>query len=70
MIIRYRVYDAELGQIVLVRSIVTVPGHNIERRVILLRDKEFSKEFGYNLPFFIIGVFIPSLGSDKVAWVC
>lgn len=70
MVIGYRVDDTEFRKVIFVGSIVTMPSHDIKRRMILLSHKKLSKELGNNFPFFIVSVFIPSLWRHKVALVC
>ena len=46
MIETHRVDAVEARQIVLVRRVVAVPRHHVERRVIDLRDPQLAEEFG------------------------
>lgn len=58
-----------LSEIILVRCIVSMPGNNIEWRMIIIYLEEFSLEFVYNGPFFL-NIFIPSYRYLKVTRVC
>lgn len=49
MIIRNGVDDHKIGQVVLVRNVVSVPGDDIERAVTLLRFKEMAGVLVHNL---------------------
>ena len=47
MIVRHTVHAAELFQIILVRYVVSLPCHDVERGEILFRDKDLTAEFVY-----------------------
>src|SRR5258706_5524474 len=45
MIVRHRAHRVESAQIVLVRDVVAVPSHDIERRVVHLSSPQSTEEF-------------------------
>jgi hypothetical protein len=47
-------YVYKFGEVVLVRHVITVPGHDIEGRVILCRLEEFAAKFVDDLPGFML----------------
>lgn len=51
-------YRVELSEIILIWSIVSMPGNDIEWRVVVVYSEEFTLELVDNCPLFFV-IFIP-----------
>lgn len=51
-------YRVELSEIILIWSIVSMPGNDIEWRVVVVYSEEFPLELVDNCPLFFV-IFIP-----------
>jgi len=69
MIKWYRANSIEFPQVVLVRSIVSMPANNIKWWVVYLVFKESSYKFIYDRPLFFL-IFIWCYWSLKISWIC
>lgn len=70
VIVRNRVNHTEFCQIILVRSIVSVPGHHIKRTVLLSSGKHLAIEFGEDVPWCVILLDISGHRGHKVPGIC
>lgn len=69
MVVRNGTNCVELSEIILVRSVVSMPSDYVERRMMSLKFKELALELVDDSPLFIF-VFIPSDWDFEVSWVC
>ena len=51
-------YRVELSEIILIWSIVSMPGNDIEWRVVVVYSEEFALVLVHNCPLFFV-IFIP-----------
>ena len=61
--------DAEVLEVVLVGDVVSVPGHNIEGRVILVGDEEVALIFRNHFEVRNVAVLVPSDRSEEVSGI-
>ena len=65
----YGVDGVEAGEVVLVWSVVAVPGDDVERRVVEVGCPEVSEEFCYDLEVCVVAVFVGGVRGLEVAGV-
>lgn len=64
-----RIDHHELGKIVLVRDVVSVPRHHIERRMILSCNEQRSLVLGHHLESLDFTIFEPRCRCEEITWI-
>ncbi len=65
----HRVDDAELGEVVFVGDVISMPGDNIKGRVILVSHEQAPLILGHHLVVRAVAIFIPRGRGEEVARV-